>query len=240
MNSRTRRIPLSAEPRPEFRLELVPDLGKRLVGTKLCRVMGEDLLVGHPQGHVRVPTVLESKHLFADRVPAAGLLPDLLRMETGQPELLGPDPLHLLADDRLDLPQAPKGERRHRVATGHQLADVARPHEELVAHGLGVGGVVSQGRNEGARPAQGILLGLRGRSGGSIASHLLLAVTKRAPTPELALQSTGVERGSSLSSKPPRIRSKEGRAVRSIGDPSRDPTGTRPARVPVKNTKSAA
>ena len=140
----------------ELRLELVPDLRKRLVRAQLRRVIGEDLLVGHAEGQVRELAVLQPEHLFTHALPAPRLLPDLLRMHAGKPELLGTDPIHLVADDLLDLAQRPEAERRQRIMPRHQLADQTSADQELVGDGLGVRRIVSQSRNESARPAHGI------------------------------------------------------------------------------------
>jgi len=71
-------------------------------------------------------------------------------MNTGQPEFLGTDFVDFLANDRLDLSQGAQAQRRHRVHARHQLTNITRSNEKLVAHGLGVCRIVSKRRNESA------------------------------------------------------------------------------------------
>ena len=103
-------------------------------------------------------------------------------------------------------------ERQQRVDARHQLAHVARAHEQLVARGLGVGGVVAQRGNEGFGPAHGAPLarGVERYWNG---------------TPSAGAARVERARGSARTPDPgPPIRS-----------PSRLRTGTRPAPLPVRN-----
>ena len=54
---------------------------------------------------------------------------------------------------RVDLVDHPLAERKIDVDAGGELAHEAGADHELVADGLGVGGVFAQGRDEGADPA---------------------------------------------------------------------------------------
>ena len=135
-------------------LDLVPDLGQVTVGPDLLGGQPrDDLLVRHAQAHVAAVAVLEPEHLGPDRVPAAGLLPDLGGEEHRHGDLLPADGVHLLADDGVDLVEHPLAEREVDVDAGGELADEAGPHHEAVAHRLRVGGVVAQGGDEAAVPA---------------------------------------------------------------------------------------
>ena len=84
-----------------LRLKVVPALRQVAVGADLARrVPGDDLLVRHRKHHAAAGAILEAKLL---RQPvAAGLLPDLGRVEHRHEDLLRADAVHLLADDRVD------------------------------------------------------------------------------------------------------------------------------------------
>jgi len=68
-------------------------------------------------------------------------------------DLLGADPVHLLADDPDDLEPDPLAERQQRVVPGHQLADVAGAEQQAVAGRAGVRRVVAQRRDVHLGPA---------------------------------------------------------------------------------------
>jgi len=130
-------------------LEVVPELRELLVAVDLPRRQpGDDLFVGHRQGHVAALAVLEAEHLAADGVPAAALLPDLRRLHDRHEHLLAADGVHLLADDLLDLlHDAPAGRQVH-VDAGGELAHEAGADHELVAHGLRAGRILFDGGQE--------------------------------------------------------------------------------------------
>ena len=142
----------------ELRLDLEPDLREVAIGTELESDRGEDLLGRHAEAKIRIAPVLEPEHLLADELPTPALLPDLAGVERGQAELLRPDPLHLLAHHTDDLLGHAKAEREERVDARHQLPHEARAHQEPMAHGLGVGRVVAQCRDECLLPAHGFPL----------------------------------------------------------------------------------
>jgi len=125
-----------------LRLEVVPELGQLLVAAHLARRdPGDDLLVGHRQGHVGALAVLEAEHLLADLLPAPRLLPELGGMHDRHEELLATDGVHLIADDGLDLAHDAPAGRQEDVDAGGELAHEAGAHHQLVADGLGAGRV---------------------------------------------------------------------------------------------------
>ncbi len=73
----------------ELGLDLVPDLGELLVAAELVAGDGgHDLFVGHGEAELGAFAVLEAEHVVAHDGPAAGLFPDLARVEGGEEELL--------------------------------------------------------------------------------------------------------------------------------------------------------
>jgi hypothetical protein len=70
-----------------------------------------------------------------------------------QEELLRADPGHLFTDDVDDLRADPHREREQRAVASHQLPDEGRSHQQAVAGGFGVGGILTKRRDVGLRPA---------------------------------------------------------------------------------------
>ena len=130
-------------------LNVEPELRELPVGVDLARRQpGDDLFVGHRQDHVGALAVLETEELVADGLPAAGLLPDLGRVEDRVEHLLTADRLHLLADHGLDLAHDAPARRQEDVDARRELADEPGAHHELVAGGLGSGRVLFDGRKQ--------------------------------------------------------------------------------------------
>src|ERR1700722_15379492 len=134
-------------------LDLVPHLRQVAVGLELGGQVGDDLLVRHAEGQVSAAPVLEPEHLVAHQVPAAGQLPQLGRVHDRHHDLLGADPVHLLADDLDDLEPDPLAEGQQRVVPGHQRADEAGPEQQAVAGRARVCRVVAQRRDVHRGPA---------------------------------------------------------------------------------------
>ena len=66
-------------------LDLIPDLRKLLVAAQLAA--GDEcdnFLMRHSQAHVTPKPVFQAEHVIAHHLPAAGLLPHLSRMQSGQ------------------------------------------------------------------------------------------------------------------------------------------------------------
>ena len=127
---------------PELGLDLVEVEGKLAVAADLpADDVGDDLLVGWAHAEVALVPVAKAQQLRPEVVPAARLHPQLRGLHRGHEDLLGPRPVHLLADDVLDLAQHPETEREPGVEPGREPAHEAGPDHEPVAHDLGVGGV---------------------------------------------------------------------------------------------------
>ena len=130
-------------------LDLVPDLRQVAVRPDLTRGEPRDhLFVGHAEAHVAAVPVLQAEHLPADRLPPAGLLPELGRLEHGHRDLLATDRVHLLADDGVDLVEHALAEGKVDVDAGGELTDEASAEHESVADRLRVGGDFPQRRDQ--------------------------------------------------------------------------------------------
>ena len=129
-----------------LRLKVVPDLRQVLVRLDLPPVEGDRLLVRERQDVVTARAVLQAEEL-GNRDPPCRL-PELGRRQDGHEHLLRAERVEFLADDLLDLPVDAPAERHERPEAAGDLADEAAAHEQLVRDGLGIGGVVAQGRQE--------------------------------------------------------------------------------------------
>ena len=137
----------------ELGLDLVPDLRQLLVAAQLAaRHGGHDFFVRHAKAKVAAETVLQPEHVVAHDVPAAGFLPELGGVESGQQKFLRADRIHLGADDLLDFQQGPLGEKEITVDARGHLADVAGAQQELVAGDLRFGRVLAQRGDEELAP----------------------------------------------------------------------------------------
>ncbi len=113
--------------------------------------------MGHGEAELGALAVLEAEHVLAHAGPAAGLLPELARVERGQEELLA-DLVHLFADDGDDLVDGALAEGEVAVDAGAELADVAGAEQELVAGDFGVGGSFAEGGDEELGPTMHCVL----------------------------------------------------------------------------------
>ena len=139
-----------AESRTELVAELVLDLIKRhrelLIGTQLvAHEVGESLLMGGAEDEVALVAVVQAHELGAIRAVAARLLPKLGRGDDGDLDLLGADALHLVADNVLDFLDDAPAKRQIAVQAGGGLANHAGAEQELMAHELGLGGILLEG-----------------------------------------------------------------------------------------------
>ena len=147
---------------PPLGLDLVDEQGHALVAVDLATgKVGDDLLVGHGEDHVAPDAVLEAAHLPVDGVVAPRLLPHIGGVDQRHQDLLASDPLHLLADDGLDIGHRSKPEGQQIEDAGPQLTDESCPQQVFVPLAVGAAGRFAQGSGkEFGHPHR--LLSLRG------------------------------------------------------------------------------
>ena len=105
--------------------------------------------MGGAKHEVALVTVLEAHELGAVGADAAALLPERGVHHDGGQELLGPERVHLVAHDGLDLVQGADGQRQVRVEAGRLLADHAGTQQQTMARELRLGRVLlERGRVE--------------------------------------------------------------------------------------------
>ena len=132
----------------ELHLDLVERAGKLLVGTQLVADERRDeLLMGGPEAEAVVVTVDEAHELGAVIVPAAGLVPQLRRLQRRHHDFLRADLVHFLAHDVLDLREHLVAKRQEGVHARSGLADHARAKHQLVARNFRVRGILLQRRS---------------------------------------------------------------------------------------------
>ena len=130
----------------ELILNLVKRHGKLFIRTQLvAHEVGEGLLVGGAEDEVALVAVVQAHKLGAIRAVAARLLPKLGRGDDGDLDFLGADALHLVADDILDFLDDAPAKRKVAVQAGSSLADHTGTEQELMAHELGLGGILLEG-----------------------------------------------------------------------------------------------
>src|SRR6185369_4373363 len=108
----------------------------------------EDFFMRHAKDHVGAFAILETKHLIADRVPTARLLPDLSRMKCGQEKLLTADRVHLFTQDLHDFDCDSLAQRQERINSSRQLPDQSGAQQKLVRNDLGIGRVFAKSWNK--------------------------------------------------------------------------------------------
>ncbi len=129
----------------ELGLQVINELGQLAIGVDLApHQVGHRFFVGHGQHHIAPRAILEATHLSVDLIPAAGLLPDIRRLDHRHGQLLAADGIHLLADDGLDLIHRPAGQRQIRENPGRQLADEPGPQQQLMAGYIRIGRRIAQ------------------------------------------------------------------------------------------------
>jgi hypothetical protein len=128
-----------------FCLEVVEHHGQLAIGLDdVGQQQPDDLLVGHRQDHVPAIAILEPGQLGADRVVAPAGPPDVGRVDDRHLDLLGADPIHLLADHLLDALVDLKTERQQRIDARSELAHVTGPKQQPVRRHLGFARIVAK------------------------------------------------------------------------------------------------
>lgn len=88
--------------------------------------------MGRAQNEAALLPVGQAEECLAHRPRAAGLFPELNRVEFRQADFLGADPVHFVADDALDLPQHAPAKRGECIKAGSQRSDQAGAEQQLV------------------------------------------------------------------------------------------------------------
>ncbi|MNZ29257.1 hypothetical protein D3C78_465020 [compost metagenome] len=126
----------------EARTDLVTELGLDLVHVQrqlfiavelVTGQVGDDLFVGRAHAELATVTVLEAQQLGAVLFPAAGLLPQLGRLDGRHQHFKGASGVHFLADHGFDLAHYPQAHRQPGIQAGCELADHAGTQHQLVA-----------------------------------------------------------------------------------------------------------
>ena len=149
----------------ELGLDLVKVFGQLLVALDfLAGDVGHHLFAGGLHYVVAVVAVFDAKQLGAHLVKAAGLLPQLRRLDNGHRQFDGASPVHFFTNDGFHLADHPQAHRHVVVNASTQLFDHARTHHELVAHHFGIGGCFFEGGNQKLGGFHGSLGELQGAS----------------------------------------------------------------------------
>ena len=101
--------------------------------------IGRGLFSGGAVAEHLLLAVLDLQQLRAELLPAAGLLPQFLRLDGRDLEFHGTGAVHFLAHDALDLAQHAIAQRQPVVQAGGDLADHAGAQHQLLADDFGVG-----------------------------------------------------------------------------------------------------
>src|SRR5215216_6978570 len=102
----------------------------------------------HAEAHVRAFAILETKHLVADRVPTARLLPDLRRVQRRQVKLLAANGIHLFTQDLYDLDRDSLAQRQKRINSCRQLPDETGTQKKFVRNDLRIGRIFAKSRDK--------------------------------------------------------------------------------------------
>lgn len=133
---------LAAAHQAEARADLVTELGLDLVhvewqlfiaGQLVTGQVGDDFFVGRANAEVALVAVLQAQQLRAVLFPAAGLLPQLGRLDAWHQHFQGTGGVHFLTHHGLDLAHYPQAHRQPGVQAGGQFADHAGTQHELMA-----------------------------------------------------------------------------------------------------------
>ena len=123
----------------ELVLDVVEHDGQLPVGAELVGdEVGVGLLVGRAQRVLVFVPVLDAHELRTVDVPAPALAPEVGVGQDRRHHLLAVDPLHLVADDGLDLLDGTPRERQVRIEAGGTSTYHPRPEQELMAGELGL------------------------------------------------------------------------------------------------------
>ncbi len=154
---------------PETGTHLVAELGLDLVevGRQLFVALyfaayeiGDHLFVGGTETELPIVPVGEPQQFRSVLLPAAGLLPQLCRLDGGHQQLLRASPIHLLPHDVFHLAQHPQPEGQPGIEPRGEATDHAGAQHQLVADHFGIGRGFPQGGEKQSGGAHGIGLPL--------------------------------------------------------------------------------
>ena len=148
----------------ELPLDVVEVLRQVLVALDaVAEDRGDDLLRRRPEQHLALVPVLDAQHLLAVGLVAAGLAPQVGRLDGRHQQLDGAGAVLLLAHDILDLAQHLEAERQPRIDAGRGLLDHAGAQHQLVRDDLRLLRRLAQHGQEIAGEAHGrVLAGMVG------------------------------------------------------------------------------
>ena len=153
-------LPNAEQPEPGAELvavlpfHLVEVDGQITVGGQIPRDQGgHDFLLGRPEHQLPVMAVGELEQCVAVQVVATRRLPRSRRKHDRHADLARARCVHLFADDGLDRAHRAQPERQRDVDACHHLTHEAGSQQQSVRGDLGVGGIVTQGRDEELRQA---------------------------------------------------------------------------------------
>ena len=133
---------------PEPRPYLVAKLGLDLVEISrelpvcldpVADQIGNHLLMGRPETVFPVMAIAKAQQFLAVMDPAVRFLPELGRLNHRQEHLLGPGPVHLLADNLLDLADHPVSQGEIGIDPAGQFPNHACPDHELMTGKFRIG-----------------------------------------------------------------------------------------------------
>ena len=94
--------------------------------------------MGHTQAQIAAIAILQTRHIRADLVPTATLLPEFSGMDHRQGDLLAIQRIHLLTDDRLNFVFDDLAQRQVIKDASRDLADHPRAQHQLVADNFSI------------------------------------------------------------------------------------------------------
>ena len=145
----------------ELPLDVIEVQRQILVGAHIGpEDLGDHLLVGRAVEHLALVPVLDAQHLLAVGVVAAGLPPEVGRLDGRHQELDRAGAVLLLADDGVDLVEHAQPERQPGIDAGRLLSDEAGAQHQAVGNDLRLFRRLAEDGQEIAAQTHGTAFGL--------------------------------------------------------------------------------